>query len=527
MTGRTARHRAAVLGRLRKALDAFYLLQDIDWEFDVRQTLDKILDLAIREVKLEGGAGIERAMIILRSSETEFECHAGWFTGSRGLEFSRSIIEEVLSRGETVVCDEVGVDERFARSHSVRRLELTSFVCIPIRFGSSLAGAFFVDTSGARTRLEESDRQFLEEFVALISPYLKTALLHRTHLDRLSETAEVSTEFHGLVGASKPMRRLFDQIRLVAGSSATVLVQGETGTGKELVARAIHAESARAAAPFVPVHCAAIPRTLLESELFGHRKGAFTGADADREGLAATADGGTLFLDEIGEIELAVQAKLLRLLQEGELRPVGSDRARRVDVRVVAATHRDLRTETAAGRFREDLFFRVNVLPLDVPPLRDRMDDLALLVHHFLAASAREEGTKARRAGPEVRDILRARAWPGNVRELQHVLARAALFCDGTELRPEHLAPDVAAPAGGFDLGLEEVRRLRGEAGEKEYLERVLAAARDQAAGRVDLLERAVEILGDASLPTLRRRIRKLGIDLSEYVPKRSGRRRS
>ncbi|MBI4618116.1 MAG: sigma-54-dependent Fis family transcriptional regulator [Planctomycetes bacterium] len=527
--GRDVRRRAAVLGRIRKALDAFYLLQDIDWQFDVRETLDKILELALKELKLEAGSGIERAMIILAARETEFECHAGWFSGGRGLDFSRSVIREVLETGRTLACDDVAADDRFARNQSVRRLELASFVCIPVSFSKDRVGAFFVDTSGAGKRFLDSDREFLEEFVQIITPYLKTALVHRIHLDRLKGAEEAPAEFRGLVGASPAMRRLFEQIRLVAGSSATVLVQGPTGSGKELVARAIHAESARSRRAFVAANCSAIPPALMEAELFGHRKGAFTGATADREGLVAGADGGTLFLDEIADIGLDVQAKLLRFLQEGEFRPIGSDRVSSVDARVVAATHQDLRRRVAAGQFREDLFYRVNVLPIEIPPLAAREGDIPLLVEHFLARFARDERTKARRASPEVLRILAAQEWPGNVRQLEHVLRRAALLAEGSELEGRHLPPEIAGslPSGGaFGLSLEDVRRARGEAGEKDYVRQALAHARGHASGRIDLLEKAVGLIGDCSTPTLRRRIKKLGIDLAEFVPKRSGKKR-
>jgi two-component system response regulator HydG len=231
-----------------------------------------------------------------------------------------------------------------------------------------------------------------------------------------------------LLGASAPMRKLRALLERVAGPSSPVLVSGETGTGKELVARAIHAEGPRADAPFVAVNCAALPESLLETELFGHAKGAFTGASQSRRGLVVEADGGTLFLDEIGDMPLALQAKLLRVLQSGEVRAVGSEAVRTVDVRCIAATHRDLKSLVQAGQFREDLFFRLDVLRVRVPPLRERREDIPALVEHFLERCARRipQGTMAGFT-PEAFDLLCKYAWPGNVRELENLIERLAV----------------------------------------------------------------------------------------------------
>ncbi len=247
----------------------------------------------------------------------------------------------------------------------------------------------------------------------------------------------------GLVGASAPMRKLFDQVARVADSPATVLVTGESGTGKELVAKALHEHSSRRAGPFVRVHCAAIPPGLLESELFGHERGAFTGAVSTKPGRFELADGGTLFLDEIGEVPLEMQAKLLRVLQEQEFERVGGLHTLRVDVRLVAATHRDLQREVAEGRFREDLFYRLNVVNLRLPPLRERMGDIPALVEHLTRKHARRLGREAPRWGDEALQALGAYHWPGNVRELENVVERALLFCDGDEVGVVHLPEEL------------------------------------------------------------------------------------
>jgi len=237
--------------------------------------------------------------------------------------------------------------------------------------------------------------------------------------------------FHGIIGHSGVMQQLFDHVRLVARADGPVLVVGESGTGKELIARAIHRESARSEAPFVAINCAGIPRELIESELFGYEAGAFTGARSRHRGIFHQADGGTLLLDEIGEMPPDLQAKLLRILQDGKLRPVGSEREQLVDVRVLAATHRDVRALVAEGRFREDLYYRLETFQLEIPPLRTREDDLELLASHFLRRHAAGLGRPLEGIDPTALTALRGYDFPGNVRELSNVMERAATFSRG------------------------------------------------------------------------------------------------
>jgi two-component system response regulator AtoC len=276
---------------------------------------------------------------------------------------------------------------------------------------------------------------------------------------------ELAEEYRqdGLVGSSEALQEVMRQVRKVAPLKTTVLLTGESGTGKELVARALHELSPRASFPFVAVNCGAIPAELIESELFGHVRGAFTDASRDKKGLAAEADGGTLFLDEIGELPPALQVKLLRFLQDEEVRRVGDIRSEKVDVRVVAATARDLQRAVREGQFREDLFYRLHVVGIRLPPLRERPDDVPLLVEHFLAKYRRLRGD-APLAGvsPEALEALRSYRWPGNVRELEHVVERAVVLADGPEIREEDLpdelraaprpAPPVALPAGTLSV---------------------------------------------------------------------------
>lgn len=247
----------------------------------------------------------------------------------------------------------------------------------------------------------------------------------------------------GIIGHCAPMQDLFGKIRKVAPTDSNVLIQGESGTGKELVARALHNLSQRAKAPMISVNCAAIPETLIESELFGHEKGAFTGASAGRAGLVEAADGGTLFLDEIGELPLEAQARLLRVLQEGEIRRVGSTQSQKVDVRLVAATHRDLKTLAKLGDFREDLYYRLHVIALKLPPLRERGNDILEIAKAFLARQCARMGSDAMYFSREAEQAIRHYPWPGNVRELENAIERAAILSESPEIDAELLGIDI------------------------------------------------------------------------------------
>ncbi|MCY1499825.1 Transcriptional regulatory protein ZraR [compost metagenome] len=247
----------------------------------------------------------------------------------------------------------------------------------------------------------------------------------------------------GIIGSCAAMQELYGKIRKVSPTDSTVLIQGESGTGKELVARALHNLSRRAKAPLISVNCAAIPETLIESELFGHEKGAFTGASAGRAGLVEAADGGTLFLDEIGELPLEAQARLLRVLQEGEIRRVGSVQSQKVDVRLIAATHRDLKSLAKVGQFREDLFYRLNVISLKLPPLRERGSDVLEIARLFLARQAAQMGRGDLRFAHDAEQAIRHYAWPGNVRELENAIERAVILCEHAEISAELLGIDI------------------------------------------------------------------------------------
>jgi two-component system response regulator PilR (NtrC family)/two-component system response regulator HydG len=348
-----------------------------------------------------------------------------------------------------------------------------------------------------------------DELLLTVERALQESRLRR-EVARLSRAAAAPPP--GFVGASRPMQELFRLLSRIADSGHPVLVTGESGTGKELVAGALHRYSGRSA--FVAVNCAALPENLLESELFGHVKGAFTGADRDKVGLFHAADGGTLFLDEVGELPPALQPKLLRVLESGEVRRVGATEAHRVDVRVVAATNRDLEEEVRDGRFREDLFWRLNVLHVAVPPLRERTADIPLLAEHFLAASGPAAGSSrpgARRISREALAMLTSYPWPGNVRELRNAIARAATLASTEEVRAEDLPPRVreVGRAATLVAGASQ-RRLPLRELEREYILEVLR----QTAGNKS---RAAEILG-LDRKTLYRKLAEFGQDTPSDV---------
>ena len=313
----------------------------------------------------------------------------------------------------------------------------------------------------------------------------------------------------GLVGSSPGMREVTRMVEAVAYSATTVLVTGESGTGKELVARALHARSPRRAHPFVALNCGALTETLLESELFGHVKGAFTGAQRDQKGLFDAADGGTIFLDEIGDIPAATQVRLLRVLQEGEIKRVGAADAVRVDVRVIAATHRDLPKLVRAGKFREDLFYRLNVINVPLPPLRERIEDVPLLAHHFLRRYADRLGKRVRAIAPDAVELLCSYRWPGNVRELENAIERAVVLCRGDAVTAGDLPPAVTGHTAPL------VRESPVGAEESAWLTLSYAAAKEQALrrfekGYVDALMRACDNNISAAA-------RKAGMDRSNF----------
>jgi two-component system response regulator HydG len=313
----------------------------------------------------------------------------------------------------------------------------------------------------------------------------------------------------GIVGTSGAIRDVTRMVEAVAYSAATVLINGESGTGKELVARALHARSPRRSQPFVALNCGALTETLLESELFGHVKGAFTGAQRDQKGLFDAADGGTIFLDEIGDIPPATQVRLLRVLQEGEIKRVGAADSVRVDVRVIAATHRDLPKLVKAGRFREDLFYRLNVIAIPLPSLRDRIEDVPLLAHHFLRRYAERLAKKVKTLSPEAVELLCGYRWPGNVRELENAIERAVVLSRGDAITPTDLPPAITGRTAPL------IRELPSGGEDAAWLTMSYAAAKEQALRRFE--KTYVDALMKACDNNISAASRKAGMDRSNF----------
>jgi transcriptional regulator with GAF, ATPase, and Fis domain len=298
----------------------------------------------------------------------------------------------------------------------------------------------------------------------------------RTEYRYLVSERDERFDHYGIIGRSRAMQEVIRRAELVAETKSTVLITGETGTGKELVARAIHDRSAQRDMPLIKVNCAAIPETLLESELFGHVRGAFTGATTTKKGKFALADGGTIFLDEIGTMNPTLQSKLLRVLQEREIEPLGSERTERIDVRVIAATNRDLRQMVADGKFQEDLFYRLNVIPIEIPPLRERRDDIPALVEHFVTKHAQRTGRRIEKMEDGVLAGLQQYDWPGNVRELENTIERAVVLAAGQAITAQAIS--VIGAATQQTTGLPSLRlRQNIEWVERETIRRALESA--------------------------------------------------
>ena len=399
---------------------------------------------------------------------------------------SQGIARGVFEHQKAVLSVDAGRDERFREMASVDDLKLRSVMCLPVRIEGKVEGALYVDNRLQQSAFDHDELDLLEQLADMAAIAIKNARLvselrvqnqrlseQRRQIERLNEQlgrkvrdqgselavvrAELDRErgrhdYSAIVGASDGMHRVFQQLDRIIDSELPVLIHGESGTGKELIARAIHHNGPRKTRPFVSENCAALPDTLLESELFGHARGAFTGAHKQKKGLIEQADGGTLFLDEIGDMSPEMQKKLLRVLQEGEFRPVGSDLRIQVNVRLVAASHHDLEELVRGGKFREDLYYRVNVLAVRLPPLRERRDDIPLLAESLLARAAREASRPVPVLTHEALAALVSHDWPGNVRELENEMRRLVVLAQG-EVLLEHLSRTVLERKGPRSAG--------------------------------------------------------------------------
>ena len=405
-----------------------------------------LLDNGAGEVTIDVGAGLTKEQV-----------------GRGRYSLGEGVVGKVAESGIAAVIPSVANCPQFLNRTGLRKRGDSSFICVPVILGKDVLGVIWADGDSKEERELHENARFLGVVAAMLAQAIKSRILMRESQESLrKENEQLRGELRSrlnirnLIGKSREMRIVLDQIAQVAGSSSTVLINGETGTGKELVAQALHYNGSRADKPFIRVNCAALPESLIESELFGHEKGAFTGAIAARKGRFEMADGGTLFLDEIGDISPLIQVKLLRVLQEREFERVGGNKTIKVDVRVVAATHRDLFAMMKRDEFRGDLFYRINVFPIYLLPLRKRLSDLPLLVEHFLAKYSNEAGKTITSISSEVQEIMARHHWPGNVRELENYIEHAVILARGPVILPEHLPASLRLPeeneASSLDL---------------------------------------------------------------------------
>jgi Nif-specific regulatory protein len=421
------------------------LSADLGTLFQVSQVLSRSLDLketlaGVLRALHEGG-GLERGMVTLSDPDTdEQQVVAVHGLGTVKLENIRyqpgeGVVGMVLEAGDRVVLKRIADEPRFMGKLGIYDSD-GPFVGVPIRVKQSVVGVLAAQPTSdepgflpERSRLLEMVANLIGQSVRLSWEVEQERQTLKDERDSLRRTVRGQYGFDNIIGHTTSMRKVFEQVRQVAKWNTTVLIRGETGTGKELIANAIHYNSPRARGTFVKLNCASLPETLLESELFGHEKGAFTGAMTQRKGRFEQADGGTLFLDEIGEVSPAFQAKMLRVLQEGEFERVGGTRTIRIDVRVIAATHRDLEADVQSGKFREDLYYRLNVMPIFLPPLRERMEDIPTIARHLIEKIGGQQGRELELSDSAMR-VLMHHDWPGNVRELENCLERAAVMSE-------------------------------------------------------------------------------------------------
>ncbi len=441
----------------------FEISQTISQMQDPEQLLRKVMDVAVETV------GAERGFLVLREGREDVHCAVAHNISEEGASRIRrppqSIVNQVLQTGQPVLSTDAALDERFSASESVLDAQVRSVACVPLIVRGQVRGAIYVDSLTGRGRFDQQTLLFLTAFASHAGIALENAKLYASLREEnrlLREQLRTEYDFSEIVGNSPALREVFEILPEVSASDASVLIEGESGTGKELVARAIHQNSRRRHRPFVTVFCSSLAESLLESELFGHTRGAFTGANENKVGLFETANRGTLFLDEIGEIGPQIQVKLLRFLQSGEYRRVGDTRVRHSDVRIVAATNKVLADEVRAGRFREDLYYRLNVIHISLPPLRERKEDIPLLADHFLRKYAKRSPKKILGFTREAYAALRAYPWPGNVRELENAVERAIVLAKSEYITPADLRLEPLRDVelvGDTERTLEDVQR--------------------------------------------------------------------
>ncbi|MCC5843915.1 MAG: sigma 54-interacting transcriptional regulator [Verrucomicrobia bacterium] len=474
----------------------------LERSLDVREIVNPIMDAMTRHL------GMKHATITLLNRKTNdilIDAAHGLTPqqARRGrYKLGEGVTGQVIESGEPIQVERTSESPLFLNRTQRFGAQESSFICVPIKTGKTVVGALSADRPFDETVDLEADMAIMEIVASLLAQSVRLRRSAQERGEKLESEnerlrAELKDRFRpsNIIGNSHEMQIVYDQIAQVSKSQTSVLIEGETGTGKELVAHAIHYNSDRADKPFIKAHCAALPENLIESELFGHVKGSFTGATTDRKGRFEMADGGTLFLDEIGEIPPSIQIKLLRVLQEREFERVGDTKTTKVNVRVIAATNRNLQQMAAEGTFREDLFYRLHVFPIYVPPLRKRKSDVLQLADFFLEKYSKSSGKHVRRLSSPVIDMLYSYHWPGNVRELENIIERGVILAEGDALHPHHLPPtlqtaeQVGTPPKGSLKSLVETY-------ERDLISDALKSARGNMAQAARSLEATQRIFG-------------------------------
>ena len=485
--------------------------------YNIRAGLQRALQILAQQRR------VLQASVVLKSPDSnQLQVAASEGLSAEGQRATWAVGEgvtgQVVQAGRPVVIPQVSQEPTFLHRTGRRKRNGrsdTSFMCVPIPDGRDSMGAFNVDLTFDKNRDYERDLRLFQVMATMFAQAIRLKQLIEAERQRLlDENAHLKEElkerydFSHIIGTSGPMRQVFEQISRVATTHTTVLIRGESGTGKELIAHAIHYSSARVKKPFIKVSCAALPDSLIESELFGYERGAFTGAQARKMGRFELAHGGTLFLDEIGDINLSTQVKMLRALQEKEIERLGGVEAVKTDVRLVAATNSDLEKAIAAKTFREDLYYRLNVFTIFVPPLRERKTDILLLADHFLEKYAAEHGRSVRRISTPAIDMLMAYHWPGNVRELQNIIERAVLICDASVVHGHHLPPTLQTGEASGTVTTQSLSEAV-EAYEKDLIQDALKTARGNRVKAAKLLDSTQRIVSY--------KVRKYGIDCRRF----------
>ncbi|MFQ5605568.1 MAG: sigma 54-interacting transcriptional regulator [bacterium] len=431
---------------------------------EIGPLLEKVMEITMEILSAE------RGFILLKSSKAaagfEIKNSRNFSENQIGdiTRISTSVVHEVMENGQPILLFEAQKDPIYSAAESIVLQQIQSIACVPLSLKNQQIGAIYLDSLTKRSQFTEENLPFLTAIANQAAIAIENAQLYeslRADNRRLRKEVQRIHGFEEIIGQSPKMREVFDIMSRVLDSDVTVLIEGESGTGKELVARAIHYNGHRKDKPFMALFCGSLADSLLESELFGHKKGAFTGAVTDKKGLFESVDGGTFFLDEIGDLSMNIQSKLLRVLQEGEIKRIGENQIRTVDVRIISATNKELQELVKQGTFREDLFYRLNTIRISMPPLRKRKSDIPLLAHHFLDKYATKKKDKIKGFDKEALELLNSYAWPGNVRELENTIERAVVMARSEFISKEdlQLRPDDVEDLIESGLSLREVEK--------------------------------------------------------------------